>query len=298
MNFHQWYLSLGFSTGYRWTTPAGFLSLGGGVRMGLIQNSYDNNIYRPFDPALRERNNEWTPKNSIWSTLSLDRRDLYYDPSSGYLLYERYGIYGIFEEEREHYQRSDSKAEYFLTLFDLPVSEKWYFKAVFGLHTALSLIFKQPGRGDPASPTPTVEDANKLAVDGMFVGRGWSGEYGVKGLLMWDNWAELRIPLVQGILAWDFFFDAAGVETKQGYYFGKYKDDEGNRLSNFTIDNMRFGFGGGLRFTMPQFPFRLSLVKRFRTVDGGVFQWERGIIFANDNPGSGIDPVLSFAISY
>jgi outer membrane protein insertion porin family len=60
---------------------------------------------------------------------------------------------------------------------------------------------------------------------------------------------------------------------------------------------MRFGFGGGLRFTMPQLPFRFSLVKRFKTVDG-VFQWQKGSIFATDNPTSGIDPVLSFAISY
>jgi outer membrane protein insertion porin family len=296
MNFDQYYLSLGFSTGYRWITSAGALSLGGGVRMGWIRNNYDDGIYRPFDPALREGNNTWTPKNSFWSTLSLDRRDLYYDPSSGFLVYERYGIYGILEVEREHYQRSDSKAEFFLTLFDLPVTEKWNFKAVLGLHTALSFIFKQPGR-DIDSLTPTVEDANKLAVDGMFTGRGWSGEYGVKGLLMWDNWAEVRIPLVQGLLAWDFFFDAVGVETRQGFYFGAYTDDDGKIQSNFTIDNMRFGFGGGLRFTMPQFPFRLSLVKRFRTIDGE-FHWEKGSVFATDNPGSGVDPVLSFAISF
>jgi outer membrane protein insertion porin family len=285
MNFHQFYLSLGFSTGYRWITSAGALSLGGGVRMGWILNNYDNSIYRPFDPALRERNNEWTPKNSFWSTLSLDRRDIYYDPSSGFLLHERYGIYGILPDEREHYQRSDSKAEFFLTLFDLPVTEKWNFKAVLGLHSAVSFIFKQPGR-DPDSLTPTVEDANKLAVDGMFVGRGWSGEYGVKGLLMWDNWAEIRIPLVQGILAWDFFFDAVGVETRQGFYFGTADNP------NFTIDNMRFSFGGGLRFTMPQFPFRLSLAKRFKTENNGRdFQWQDGSVF-------GLDPVLSFAISF
>jgi len=60
---------------------------------------------------------------------------------------------------------------------------------------------------------------------------------------------------------------------------------------------MRFSFGGGLRFTMPQFPLRFSLAKRFRTYDGE-FAWEPGSWFQTDNPVSGLDPVISFAISY
>jgi len=295
MNYQQWYISLGFSTGYRWFTPAGNLSLGGGVRTGLIRNNYDGGIYRPFDPALREGNNRWTPKNSIWSTLSIDQRDLYYDPSSGYYLYERFGIYGLLGEEveREHYLRNDNKAEYYFTLFNLPVTEKWNFKGVLAFHAGLSLIFRQPGR-DVGSPTPTLEEANKLSVDGMFIGRGWSSEYRVKGLTLLESWVELRFPIAQGILAWDFFFDAAGVETTEGYYFGI--NSAGKR--NFTIENMRFSFGGGLRFTIPQFPFRFSLAKRFSVVDGE-FTWEPGSIFRNkDNPNSGIDPVISFAIAY
>jgi outer membrane protein insertion porin family len=304
MDYQQWYLSLGFSTGYRWFTPVGNLSLGGGVRTGLILNSYDGEIYRPFDPALREGNNRWTPKNSVWSTLSLDQRDLYYDPSSGYYLYERFGIYGILTNlEREHYLRNDNKVQYYITLFNLPVTEKWNFKAVLAFHTGLSFVFKQPGR-DVGSLTPTLEDTNKLSVDGMFIGRGWSSEYRIKGLALLEGWAELRFPLVQGILAFDFFLDAAGVEAndrgdttgvgEQGYYFGTNSRGK----PNFTIDNMRFSFGGGLRFTIPQFPFRFSLAKRFRTEDG-VFTWIPGALFRdNDKPNSGIDPVISFAIAY
>ncbi|MDR1857978.1 MAG: outer membrane protein assembly factor BamA [Treponema sp.] len=295
MDYNQLYLSLGFSTGYRWLTPIGNLSLGGGIRAGLIRNTYDGGIYRPFDPALREGNNQWTPKNSFWASLSLDRRDLYYDPSGGYYLYERFGIYGLLGDvEREHYLRSDTKVEYYHTLLNIPVTEKWSFKAVLALHTGFSLIAKQPGRD---GLTPAIEDANKLAVDGMFTGRGWSNEYRVKGLALWENWVELRFPIVPGLLAFDLFFDAAGVEGSegiQGYYFGKNSEGRGN----FTIDNMRFSFGGGLRFTMPQFPLRFSLAKRFRTVDG-MFTWEPGSIFRNPSwPGSGLDPVISFAIAY
>jgi len=305
MGYNQWYLSLGFSTGYRWFTPYGILGVGGGIRTGLLRNNYDDGIYRPFDPVLRERHNEWTPKNSMWTSISLDQRDLFYDPSKGYYLYERFGIYGILGRdrhgnaiEREYYLKNEIKAQYYLTLFNLPVTEKWNFKAVLAFHSGLSFIFKQPGRNRD-SLIPPIEDANQLSVDGMFVGRGWNTEFRYKGLVLWDNWVELRIPLVQGILAWDFFFDAAGVEASQqdidgtrmgirGYYFKK---------GNFTIDNMRFSFGGGLRFTMPQFPLRFSLAKRFRTYDGQ-FTWEQGSWFHTDNPASGIDPVISFAISY
>jgi len=293
MNYQQWYLSLGFSTGYRWFTPAGILSLGGGVRTGLVRNEYDDIIYRPFDPALRERHNEWTPKNSIWSTVSLDQRDIYYDPSKGYYLYERFGIYGLLGRdnngnymEREYYLRNDVKAQYFFTLFNVPVTEKWNFKGVLGLHTGLSFIFRQPRNLD--SLTPIIEESNQLSVDGMFIGRGWSSEYRNRGLLLWENWVELRFPIVPGLFAWDFFFDAAGVESVQGYYFGN---------GNFTIDNMRFSFGGGLRFTMPQFPLRFSFAKRFKTVNG-IVEWQQGSMFRTDDPNSGIDPVLSFAISY
>ena len=296
MDYRQWYLSLGFSTGYRWMTPLGYVTLSGGIRAGLIRNGYDNLIYRPFDPALRIGNNSWMPKNSFWTSFSIDQRDIYYDPSDGFYLFNRFGLYGILGSlERENYLRNDSRIEFYVTLFNIPVGERWAFKAVLAFHSGLSFIFNKPGRpaDDPNTPF-RVEDANKLAIDGMFTGRGWSSEYRIKGYALWENWVELRIPLIQGFLAFDFFFDAAGIETMQGYYFGT--NSEGKK--NFTIDNMRFSFGAGLRFTMPQFPFRFSLAKRFRTVDG-IFQWEPGSIFRNDRRStSGIDPVISFAISY
>ncbi|MCL2801019.1 MAG: outer membrane protein assembly factor BamA [Treponema sp.] len=292
LQYEQWYLSLGLSTGYRWETFMGLFSINGGIRFGLINNSYDD-MYIPFDPALRDGNNTWTPKNSIWLGLSLDRRDIFYDPSSGYFLYQRFGIFGLFNNEREHYIRSDTKAQYYVTLFDISVTENWNFKSVLAMHVGLSTIVGQPGRNSD-SRIPAIEDANKLAIDGMFVGRGWSSAFRRKGLLLFDSWIELRFPLVRGILAWDFFLDAAGVETEQGYYFGS--NSGGN--NNFTFENLRFSWGGGLRFTLPQFPIRLSLVKRFRFYDGNIV-WEPGALFGDPNdPSKGLDLVMSFVISY
>ena len=301
MEYNQWYLSLGFSTGYRWSTLLGNIGVSGGIRFGILNNSYDNKLYRPFDPALRtgfDENNKaiWTPKNSFWFALSIDQRDIFYDPSKGYYIYERFGVYGLFRNEREHYLRSDTKVEYYVTLFDIPVTEKWSFKSVLALHTGLSAVLdqKQPGK---RGVIPIMEDANKLAIDGMFVGRGWSDEYSEKGLLLFDSWVELRFPIVRGILALDMFFDAAAIETEQGYYFMK-KNAAGNR--NFTLDNFRFSFGGGFRFTMPQFPLRLSLVKCFKVEDGKV-KWQPGNIFgdqADTGSTKGLRLVLSFVMSY
>jgi outer membrane protein insertion porin family len=283
MIFNQWYISLGLSSGYRWSTFLGIFGINGGIRFGFIRNTYDDELFRPFDPTLREDNNKWTFKNSTWFSLSLDQRDIFYDPSRGYYIYNRMGFYGLLPIEREHYIRNDSKAQYFLTLFNQPITDKWSLKGVLALHIGLSTIFQQPGRKEL-----TIEEVNQLAIDGMFIGRGWSDEYRNKGYLLLDSWVELRFPVVYGILAFDLFFDSAGVETERGYYF----KDNPKGESNFTIENMRFSYGGGLRFTMPQFPIRLSLVKRFKVKDNEI-DWQKGAI-----PGIDMDIVMSFVLSY
>jgi mRNA-degrading endonuclease toxin of MazEF toxin-antitoxin module len=180
--------------------------------------------------------------------------------------------------------RSDSKLEYFFTLIDWHVFEKWSFKAVFGVHTGLSMLLPQPGYADAA-----IESANMLSVDGMFIGRGWISERLNRGLGLWENWAEIRVPLVPGILAWDFFFDAAAVADKPENVFA-------TDINGAFMDRMRFSFGGGLRFAIPMFPFRFLFAKRFKVVDG-VVEWQRGSIWGGSSPTGGVDFVISFALS-
>ncbi|GHV26149.1 outer membrane protein assembly factor BamA [Spirochaetia bacterium] len=276
MNYDQLGFSLGFSTGYRWLTAAGNLGLAGGIRTGWIDNIYDDAIYRPFDPVLRDGNNDWIWTNSFWTSLSLDQRDVYYDPSKGYYAFQRFGIYGIFPFEREHYIKSDTKAEYFLTLFNLQITENYSFKGIFGIHTGVSFILRQPGYLD--HELPLIENANKLVIDGMFNARGWTGERLNRGMALWENWAEVRFPVLPGILALDLFFDAAAVKPTVPNFF-----------NDFGIEDMRFSLGGGIRFAIPQFPFRFLFAKRAMVKDGE-WQWQSG------NMGE-LDFVISFALA-
>ncbi|MDR2500088.1 MAG: outer membrane protein assembly factor BamA [Treponema sp.] len=282
MYYDQHSISLGFSTGYRWSTALGNVGLGGGFRVGWILNYYDEQIARPFDPVLRDRNQQFIPALSLSSSLSLDQRDIYYDPSKGYYGIQRIGFYGLLPApiEREHYMKSETKAEHFITLFNLPVMDSWSFKAVLGLHTGLSFIFPQ----SPGRPLE-IEQANMLAVDGMFIGRGWMEKRTDRGLALWENWAELRFPLLPGMLAFDMFFDAAASKSTPEALFKDFK----------SLD-MVYSFGGGFRFSIPQFPFRFLFTKGFTVGDSGLV-WKKGVIFANDSPNSGIDFVISFAIS-
>ncbi|GHV78024.1 outer membrane protein assembly factor BamA [Spirochaetia bacterium] len=276
MNYDQLGISLGFSTGYRWSTVAGNLGLGGGIRTGWVDNIYDEAIYRPFDPVLRDGNNEWKWTNSFWTSLSLDQRDVYYDPSKGYYGFQRFGIYGIFPFEREHYIKSETKAEYFHTLLNLRITDNYSFKVIFGIHTGVSFILRQPAYLD--HELPLIENANKLVIDGMFNARGWTDQRLNRGLALWENWAEIRMPVVPGILALDLFFDAAAVKPTVPSFF-----------NDFDIGDMRFSMGGGIRFAIPQFPFRFILAKR-AVVEDGQWTWKGG----NLGP---FDFVISFALA-
>jgi outer membrane protein insertion porin family len=115
----------------------------------------------------------------------------------------------------------------------------------------------------------------------MFIARGWTNEQLNKGLALWENWAEIRQPIVPHILSWDWFFDAAAVKATPKAFF-----------QNLTVEDMRFSFGGGFRFAIPQFPFRFLFAKRFKVVNGNI-QLMHGPLFGK----WGMDFVISFALA-
>jgi outer membrane protein insertion porin family len=102
-----------------------------------------------------------------------------------------------------------------------------------------------------------------VSVDGMFIGRGWDNtRIETRGLALWENWVELRFPVVPGVFALDFFFDAAATKHTPTAFF-----------TQFTADDMYYSFGFGPRFTIPQFPFRLLFAVPF-TIGRDGFKWK------------------------
>lgn len=280
MTYEKWSYSVGFSSGYRFRTPFGILSVGGALRAGLYRNQYDDELYRPFDPTLRSGNNQWLSTQSVTGSVSLDNRDISYDASSGTYISQRASLVGLFPFEREHYLRSDTRGEAYFTLWDF-MARNFRVKAVLAGFSGLSMILPQFYGSDPA-----ILYSNKLAIDGMFVGRGWYSESTNYGLSMWNNWLEIRSPLAPGVLSFDWFLDAVAV-----------KDTPRDLFYSLDIEDFRFSLGGGFRFAIPQFPFRFSLAKRFRVVDDRI-QWMTGSLWNDGNKeGAGLDFVLSFVLT-
>jgi outer membrane protein insertion porin family len=273
--YEKYPVSAGLSTGHTWRTALGDLGLYGGLRSGV---EYDEINFTAFDPVLRDAG--WTTLNSLWTALWLDTRDISYDPSCGYYAVQRITYNGVAPADRERYLRTDTKLEGFITFLKIPVSRSYDYKAVFAVHSGLAFIFPQPGRD------LSVELTHKPAVDGMFTGRGWAKAYYSKGRVLFENWAEIRLPVIPGILALDFFLDAAAVSSTPNSFF-----------NDFTADDFLYSCGAGPRVANSAFPLRFLAAKRFRMKDGEIL-WQDGPFFKNNKPNSGVNLVLSFVLSY
>ena len=250
MRYDRFETTFGVHTGYRWYNRFFTTTLRGGLNFSLVKNFYNTDIYRAADPTVRQQRAKWRFSNSFWTRLSLDGRDLTYDPGKGWFLSEQISFFGLIPKlEDEYFFRSETKAEAYITLLDYPVSEIWNLKFVLAFYTGFS--FQIP------MPNSVIGDSSKLAIDGMFVGRGWTtlGSAG-RGNVLINHWIEFRWPLAHGILSFDFFVDAAAI-----------KKDLAD-LKTFKFDDYCFSFGPGLRFVIPQFPLRLMFANTFKSQNG------------------------------
>lgn len=257
MKYDRWELEFGTNTGYAWYPNFAVIRVGGGVNFKLVKNFYDSKHFRPYDSLTRKEQKKWSFSNSIFAQLSLDARDILYDPSKGWLLSQGFAFFGIIPKvENEYFFRSTTKGELYFTLLDYPVSDIWNLKFVLAFYSGLTM--QVPLQKDPISYN------SKLMIDGMFTGRGWStlGNAGVGDVLL-DHWVEFRMPLAPGILAFDFFFEAAAVKPT-------VKD-----LRSLSINDYYFSFGPGLRFLIPQLPLRLMFANTFRSNNGKPY-WGNG----------------------
>jgi outer membrane protein insertion porin family len=251
MDYQQWSVTLNSSLGHRWTPDWAILSVSGGLTNTLRNNEYDDHLFMPVDTTVSDYANNWGLKNAVWTAFSMDDRDINYDPAKGWFWSQRITWYGLTPWEDEFYLQTATKGEFYLTLWDLPVTEKWNWKMVLAAYSGMTLQF-------PA-PNSTVGRTSQLYIDGMFNARGWTSIYNsVRGRAMWSNYLELRMPVVRGVLALDGFLDAAAVKNSPGAMF-----------SDLSVNDFYFSTGPGIRFSIQQFPLRLLFANTFRHNDDG-----------------------------
>lgn len=250
MDYKEITLGASAALGKRWTPRFATITLTGGLSTDFIRNSYDSSLFTPVDEAISDNLDSWGVRNSLWTSVSFDNRDIYYDPAKGWFFSEKITLFGIIPEiETEYYIQSDTKAEIYKTLINKQVTEAFNLKLVFAGYTGLS--FLQELKPDSLSTQ------NLLYIDGMFNGRGWGTLFGTRGKAMWSSYAELRLPLVENIFSIDFFFDAVEI-----------KDSLKDVMTNTNLNDFYFSYGPGMRFTIPQFPIRLLLANTFQIKNG------------------------------
>ncbi|TVQ27000.1 MAG: outer membrane protein assembly factor BamA [Spirochaetaceae bacterium] len=283
MDYVDWSISVGGNTGYRFRTTLGTLALATNLRSSLNFVGYDPQQFRPASPQLRANLGRWQLVNQWGLNASLDRRrGLALSPSSGYRVSQGATLVGGFLLGDRHYIRTDTRAETYFTLWNWQVFENWSWKGVLGAQSSLALIFPQfwvPAsfRTDPQVP---IAGADLLSTNPMFVGRGWDAR--LNGQALWNNSLELRMPIAEQIVWLDTFMDGVGIWDRR------------QDITELSLDDMLFSIGTGLRFTIPQFPIRIYLAKRFRFDENNQIEWQQGSLFNRDGrPTGGLDFVFA-----
>ncbi|TVR59113.1 MAG: outer membrane protein assembly factor BamA [Spirochaetaceae bacterium] len=285
MSYQNLDISLGLTTAYRFRTPVGALRLGTGFRTGVGWINYDADVYRPYDPNTRENLRNWVFTNRLNVNASLDNRDFVFSPSRGSLFSQQVTFVGGLLLGERHYIKTETKAEAYVTLFDIPVTENWNWKTVLGAHSSISFILPQfwvpANQRDRLDSFDTqVSSTDLLFIDGMFTARGWrqlDNRPLTGGRALWNNWVELRMPISEQIVWFDTFFDAAVMY------------DDPAEIAGFGIEDMLFSTGFGLRFTIPQLPIRLYLARRFTIEDGK--------LVGDSRPGAGLFQFFDFVFA-
>jgi outer membrane protein assembly complex, YaeT protein len=273
MPYDNWDFSFGFSSGYTYHTPIGDLGLGAGLTLGVGMKDYDQDKYRPASEYLRTYDGIWRLGNKAIARVYLNDLDIAYNPSSGYYVNQKLTYAGLLPAsmnlESQQYIRSDSKIEAYATLFNWHLFESWSWKMVLGAHSSFSALFPKPGQD-------LLVTDDWLYLDGMFNARGWDSFYGFEGKQLWDNWLELRMPIIEQVIWIDGFLDADALLTTGGLVnmTGSSPAIDSTRLSfsSLGLDDMAFSVGVGFRFSIAQFPFRFYFAWPF-TIQNGAVKW-------------------------
>ena len=255
MDYEGYSATLGTAFSRRWNPRFAILTLSGGLNNTLTRYEFDESRNVPVDSGVSLFANRLGLMNSVWTSFSIDDRDINYDPSKGWFASQRFSLYGLIPKlEKEFFVSTDTKLEGYLTVFDFAFNEKAKFKGILAAYTGLTMMF-------PINNS-VISDSNKPYIDGMFTGRGWTDLYRsaeTKGKILWNTQLEFRVPIVPGIVGVDFIHDAVAVKPEVNQLF-----------SSLTLDDFYFSMGPGIRFLMQQFPLHLLFTWRYQVIDGKV----------------------------
>ena len=253
MEFTEWDVIVGTTTTYRIPTAVGIVRFSGGLSSTLRFLTYDTAIYRPFEKTIRDDRENWVMVNRMDLGVAWDGRDIFLNPTEGWLLSQGASLTGGFLFGDRHFIRLNSRADGFLTLLKAPVLPDWDLQIVLGVHSGFSVIL--PQLWVPAGEQSLATDGHTdlLALDGIRVARGWEIVRG--GRARWENSAEVRVPIDPRLLWAVLFADAAVL-------WPELED-----IESTGVDDIHFSLGAGLRFAIPQFPIRLYFANTFKIVD-------------------------------
>jgi outer membrane protein insertion porin family len=292
MNYDSWSFMLSPATGYLFKTGIGDV----GVRLSesnkLENLFYDEAANRPYTADIRKNHDNWLLTDSFTFYTYFDAlKPSNFNPGSGIGIANRFSLTGFFPFEAQHFLLDDVKAEVFATLFDIPVSDTWKFKAILGAHSSFTAIFPIPG------VPMAVNTGSYPRVDGMMTMRGWTDLQKFDATGIFYNWLELRMPIVEQIAWIDFFLDAGAFQTPSGLLLpgigGATVQTDRPDLSYLGLDNFAFSAGMDVRFTIPQLPIKIGIAKKF-VIQNGALQGAGGDIFKNAaDAASGFSLVIS-----
>ena len=285
MSYDQYKFTLGLFSGYTFHTDLGRVTLGGSTNIALSYIDYDNGLYRPYNPIIRNNFRSWKFTNKIGFNFSWDGRDLIENTTTGFLFQEIVNYAGGVIGGTSNYIKTNTSLSGFTTVFEIQEEETAPIKGVVSVRTNVSTIFPQfyYNKGTWEWGIGATQ-SEKLYIDGMNIARGWSTVYNLE--FLWDNMLEFSMPISEKVLWAEAYISATGFKSDL--------DD----VTSLGINDFYFSTGVGIRLAIPGFPLGLYLTKNFTVDESGGFHWIPGEILANpDDSESGLKLVLAITTS-
>ncbi len=288
MNYEQYKISLGLDTGYTFHTDVGRIGLGTGLDIGLTYVQYDDALFRPYNPIIRDNLDTWQFSNKISLNANWDGRDLVENTTRGFLISDNLIYAGGLLGGASNYIRNTFGLSAYQTLFRLNEDELNPRNIVLSARSNISHIFPQffdwtDGFGWQDQPYAT--QSEKLYIDGMNIVRGIDNPvYNLE--FMWDTSAYITVPIVPNVLSGEIYASGTGFKSQIEDW------------TSLSIQDFYFSMGGGVKLDIPGFPLGIYLSKVFSVADDNSIEWQPGEIFANAaNPDSGLNLVLAITYS-